>query len=62
MKLGTWEEALKSVAPEARPPGWHTSPYVKYIESKIPEQEFGTVAGKDDGAQFIMANDKKTNK
>lgn len=62
VKLGTWEEALKSVDPDAKPPGWHTSPYVKYVASEKPEKEFGTDNKKDDGATYVITNDLQTNK
>ncbi|GMH42873.1 hypothetical protein BSKO_10792 [Bryopsis sp. KO-2023] len=60
VKLGTWEEALKSVDPEAKPPGWHTSPYVKYIDSSQPKEEFGMNKKSDDGL-YVFTNDLKTN-
>lgn len=62
MKLGTWEEALKNIDPDAKPPGWHGSPYVKYVESSQPAKEFGIDHGSDGEATYVITNDLMTNK
>ncbi|CAD7705112.1 unnamed protein product [Ostreobium quekettii] len=62
IKVGTWEEALKTVDPDAKAPGWHTSPVVKYVDTSTVPEEFGYKIENSGTCVWTVVNDVNTNR
>lgn len=62
VKVGTWEEALKKVNLTAKPPPWHASPVVKYVDSEALTKEFGYVCLHPATTVHTIVNEANTNR
>lgn len=62
VKVGTWEEALKTLDPPPPNPGWHGADHVKYVETSEMDKEFGHKINVPGNTIWSFVNKDKLNR